>query len=343
MILFRTLALVALVASISLPLTAQAVADSDGDGLNDALEQKLLQQFEPTFLIGTNDCSEKPAEFQRDSAKPVALQNNGTIYGQVFPGKSGAVEVHYYHLWRTDCGRHGHPLDAEHVSVLLRPDRSDLETAKWTAAYWFAAAHEDTVCDVSQIARSNTIRAERHGATVWISPDKHASYLSGGSCSAGCGADHCSRMTKLPAGEVVNLGEEHRPMNGSSFVESSEWPLAAKMRSSNFPAAQLARLDGLPADDIVWYNSGRHPAQGIIAISSHTQEHIANAGAATGAALGTADDSASAGLQSAQEHTGSALGKSYRSVKHALGTSAKHVGDALHWSDKDEKKPKPDR
>lgn len=315
--------------------------DSDGDGLSDALEQKLLQQFQPTFFVGAQDCSQQPAEFQRNSAKPIAVGSNGTVYGQVFPAKTGggAVEVHFYHLWRTDCGRHGHPLDAEHVSVLLHPNGSDLETAEWTAAYWYAAAHEDTVCDVSQIARSSTLHAERHGATVWVSPDKHASYLSAASCTAGCGADHCSRMTKLTAGEVMNLGEDGRPMNGSSFIASGVWPLAAKMRSSNFPTAQLARLDALPGDDIVWYNTGKHPAQGIIAISSHTQEHIADAGAATSAALGTADDSTAAGLQTAQEHTGSALGKSYRSVKHALGTSAKHVGDALHVSDKDEKKP----
>ncbi len=337
----RTMLLLA--ACLCFHATAQTAADSDGDGLSDALEQKLLEQFQPVFFIGTHDCSEIPAEFQRDNPRPVTMENNGTVYGQVFPTKdrSGApaVEVHYYHLWRTDCGRHGHPLDAEHVSVLLHAAGSDPEAADWTAKYWYAAAHEDTVCDVSQIARSSTLHAEHHGATVWISPDKHASYLSATSCSAGCGADRCTQMKELKVSEVINLGEEKHPMNGSAFVASNAWPLAGKMRSSNFPATALARLDGLPSDDIVWYNTGRHPAQGIIAISSHTQEHIANAGAATGGALGTANENTAVGLGTAQDNTGSALGKSYRNVKHALGTSAKHVGEALRVTDKDDKKP----
>ena len=326
---------------------AQAPVDSDADGLSDALEQRLLMQFEPAFLIGANDCSVQPAEFRRDDPNPVASADNGTIYGQVFPAKTAAgtpaVEVHYYHLWRTDCGRHGHPLDAEHVSALLEAPEGDVETADWTAKYWYAAAHESTVCDVSQIARSSTLHAKRHGPTVWISPDKHASYLVQSSCEAGCGADHCSRMMPLKVAAVVNLGERSRPMNGSAFIASQAWPLAEKMRESNFPLVTLARLDKLPGDDVVWYNPGKHPAQGIIAISSHTQEHLANAGAATGGALGTADDSTAASLQTAQAHTGSALSKSYHSVKHALGTSAKHVGDALHVTDKDEKKPQPEQ
>ncbi len=345
MISFRTCALFLFAISACLPLAAQNGFDSDGDGLNDALEQKLLEQFQPTFLIGTHDCSDQPAEFQRSVAKPTVVSSNGTIYGQAFPAKdgSGEVEVHYYHLWRTDCGRHGHPLDAEHVSALLQPKSGDSQSADWTARYWYAAAHEDTVCDVSQIARSSTLHAERHGPTVWISPDKHASYLSASSCSGGCGADRCTQMTKLKVSDVINLGEEKHPMNGSTFATSGEWPLAAKMRGSNFPAAQLARLDALPTDEIVWYKTGKHPAQGIIAISSHTEAHLANAGSATSGALETADDSTAAALGTAQEHTGNALGKSYRSVKHALGTSAKHVGDALHGNDKDEKKPQPER
>lgn len=341
----RVTALLLFGVSACLPLVAQNGFDSDGDGLNDALEQKLLEQFQPTFLIGVHDCSDQPAEFQRDSAAPTVVGSNGTIYGQVFPASNGsdAVEVHYYHLWRTDCGRHGHPLDAEHVSALLQKKGGDPQTAEWIASYWFAAAHEDTVCDVSQIARSSTLHAEQHGATVWISPDKHASYLLASSCSAGCGADRCMQMTKLKVSDVINLGEDKHPMNGSTFASSPEWPLATKMRSSNFPAAQLARLDALPADDIVWYNTGKHPAQGIIAISSHTQQHIAAAGAATSGALETADGSTASALGAAQQQTGSALGKSYRSVKRALGTSARHVGDALHGNDKDEKKPQPEQ
>jgi hypothetical protein len=155
--------------------------DSDHDGLSDALEQSLLVQFAPTFMIGRHDCSDVPAEFRPDSIKPVVKSENRTIYGEVFPAKGSSVqaplvEVHFYHLWKLDCGEHPHPLDAEHVAVLVRSSGGDPSAAKWTAMYWYAAAHENTVCDVSQIARASTLKAEDHGAKVWVSPGKHASY-----------------------------------------------------------------------------------------------------------------------------------------------------------------------
>jgi len=149
--------------------------------LSDALEQSLLVQFAPTFMIGRHDCSDVPAEFRSDSIKPVVKSENRTIYGEVFPAKGSSVqaplvEVHFYHLWKLDCGEHPHPLDAEHVAVLVRSSGGDPSAAKWTAMYWYAAAHENTVCDVSQIARASTLKAEDHGAKVWVSPGKHASY-----------------------------------------------------------------------------------------------------------------------------------------------------------------------
>jgi hypothetical protein len=93
-------------------------SDQDHDGLSDTFEQTLLQQFTPVFHVGGSDCAGLPAEFTPGSEQPVALAENGTIYGQVF--RSGPyLEIHYYHLWVTDCGSLGHPLDAEHVSALL--------------------------------------------------------------------------------------------------------------------------------------------------------------------------------------------------------------------------------
>ena len=185
--------------------------DSDQDGMSDALEQTLLEQFAPSFRVGAKDCSEVPARFEPNLKVPTVAAEDGTIYGQVFPAKisTAAVpvaEIHFYHLWRVDCGRHGHPLDTEHVAVLARASKSDTGTATWKALYWYAAAHEETVCDVSQIARASTLHAEDHGAKVWISPDKHASYLNETLCRRGCGADRCEAMRELKPMGVTNLG-----------------------------------------------------------------------------------------------------------------------------------------
>jgi hypothetical protein len=320
-------------------VTAQV--DSDQDGMSDALEQALLVQFRPTFMVGQQDCSQIPAEFRPGVHKPEPETENGTIYGQAFPSKTSVgawptVEIHYYHLWRRDCGAHGHALDTEHVSVLVRASDSQLATATWKALYWYSAAHENTVCDVSQIARASTLHAEDHGARVWISPGKHASYLNETLCQGGCGADKCVHMVALAPGKLINLGEVGRPMNGSLFIGSTAWPLAGKMAQTNFPAGPVARLNQLPDSDIAWFNAGKHPAQGVIAVSSSTEQAVASSGQNTTSAISVAGDSTTTAVSTAGDSTGNALQKSYRNTRHALGTSARHVGEALHVS------PKPD-
>jgi hypothetical protein len=301
----------------------QHLVDTDGDGLDDQLEQSLLAQFAPTFLVGRQDCSSAPAEFAREESLPNVKAENGTIYGQVFPVKTAVageptVELHFYHLWKRDCGAHGHPLDAEHVSVLIRASGPDGSAVQWKALYWYAAAHEDTVCDVSQITRATTLNAEDRGAKVWISPGKHASFLNQALCHRGCGRDRCEEMKQLTVRQVVNLGEVEKPMNGASWTLSSGWPLAAKMRGSDFAAAPIARLETLPPTDIAWFNPGRHPAQGIISISDSTAD-----------AIGTSGDSTFTAISAAGDSTGNALQKSYRKTMHAIGISGRHLGNAL--------------
>ena len=301
--------------------------DTDRDGLSDTLEQSLLDQFAPTFLVGQNDCSNVPAEFAADLRKPTVAHENGTIYGQVFPKNADKteVEVHFYHLWRRDCGEHGHPLDTEHVAALLRLEAS----GEWRAVYWYAGAHEQTVCDVSQIARAGTLKAEDHGATIWISPGKHASYLNEVLCQSGCGADRCVQMHPLAHGRVINLGESAHPMNGSVFVASAEWPLSYKMEHTNFPAEPIARLETLPLSDIAWFSPGKHPMQGVIRHSATTENAIANSGDATGDALATANDRTSVALDTAQTSTGNTLQKAFRKTRHALSTAASKTTKAV--------------
>jgi hypothetical protein len=311
--------------------TSASSPDSDRDGLSDQLEMSLLRQFAPSFFIGAQDCAGLPADFQPGVRTPTPLSEDGTIYGQAFPeknvpGRNQIVELHFYHLWNRDCGAHGHPLDTEHVAVLVEASGTDLTTATWKALYWYAAAHENTVCDVSQIARASTLHAEDHGAKVWISPGKHASYLDETLCDGGCGADRCEAMEPLRSDRIINLGEVAHPMSGSVFIASDAWPLRAKMTETNFPPEPIARLNTLPADDIAWYSAGKHPTQGVIAISYGTERAIAGSGQNTDAAVSLAGDK-----------TGNALQKTYRHTKHAVGRSARDIGEALHVTPKPEK------
>jgi hypothetical protein len=313
----------------------EAAIDSDQDGMSDALEQALLVQFAPRFMIDRHDCSRLPAEFKPGLALPTVNAEDGTIYGQVIPAKSAggalpAAEIHFYHLWARDCGAHGHALDAEHVSVLVTASDRNLDAAKWKALYWYAAAHEDTVCDVSQIARASTLHAELAGATIFISPGKHASYFNETLCKSGCGADKCVEMVELQPARIINLGEPGHTMNGSAFTASNQWPLIGKMSNTNFPAEPIARLNQLPDSEIVLFNPGKHPAQGIIAISSSTQQAIGVSAVNTTSSVALAGKSTGSALSTAQGNTGDALRKSAIATGNALGATVKHVGEALH-------------
>ncbi|HET6215632.1 MAG TPA: hypothetical protein VFE27_01360 [Acidobacteriaceae bacterium] len=315
------------------------IVDSDHDGLSDNLEYSLLLQFLPAFMISSEDCSSRPALFRPQAVMPTVVAEDGTIYGQVFPRKNhgGEIELHFYHLWRRDCGEMGHLLDTEHVSVLIGKTVND-SSAAWKAIYWYAAAHEDTVCDASQIARASTIDAETHGTRIWISAAKHASFLSRELCARGCGGDQCNRMTPLKVEEVINLGESSRPMNGAIWLTSSRWPLRDKMRRTDFTDARIDRLDRLPATDIAWANPAKRPAQSAIfgvnagiggamtgTRTTNTALVVAENGTTT--ALDQATGNATHSVSGAIHSVGKALRKSIQKTGQVLGVESKQNAD----------------
>jgi hypothetical protein len=337
-----------LLAPCSLPAFASP-QDTDHDGLSDAFEAALLHRFEPRFMIDSHDCSGEPALFAPQSAIARPVREDGTIYAQAFPRSFTAgkrsdteIELHFYHLWRTDCGRMGHPLDAEHVSALLSGNGTNVKD--WHAIYWYAAAHEDTVCDASQITRASTLHAEDRGATVWISQGKHASFLEEQLCRRGCGGDRCKDPRSMPIASLINLGELKAAMNGALWANSPRWPLAEKMGRTDFTPTRTARLDALPRTDIAWANPALRPQEAAIAGGnaaidgsilggSSTSNALALSNRRTDTALVVAGNDTGNFLSGATRSTGSALGKSYRNVRKALGSAATQTGDALGDSD----------
>ena len=116
----------------SVGVVAQTVqsGDLDHDGIADALEQQLLERFQPQVRLSVKECDSRPASFQAGQPDPVAVVRDGTLYGQVspvtwLPGAGPSVELHYFHLWAKDCGQRGHHLDAEHVSALVHAETAD--------------------------------------------------------------------------------------------------------------------------------------------------------------------------------------------------------------------------
>jgi hypothetical protein len=267
-------------------------------------------------MVSRGDCAVMPAQFVPFQLRPVVKADDGTIYGQVFPrpGHTDQVEVHYYHLWRLDCGEIGHALDAEHVAVLVHRDGTD----NWRALYWYAAAHENTVCDASQITRAKTLDAEAHGPQIWISAGKHASFLNERICTDGCGGDRCNNAEPLHITLLINLGEVSAPMNGATWANSQEWPLASKLRQSDFADPRTARLEALPETDIAWANPEKRPMQAAILGGNNAIGGVATGLQATNTALVLADAHTSNAMNGATNNTEDALSRTYRSVKKAL-------------------------
>jgi hypothetical protein len=285
--------------------------DSDHDGLSDELEQGILEKFRPTFMISEDDCDLAPAAFKPGVQTPTPLASDGTIYGQVSPailGKSAAIEVHYYHLWKHDCGRIGHPLDAEHVAVLLANRTDPSEAAQWKAQYWYAAAHEDTVCDASSAARAEDLGAVEKGAQIWISDGKHASFLQQGQCRRGCGADRCDRMRPLDPRALINIGELRAPMNGSDWITSRQWPLAAKL-GSDFRPEIVDRLAAREARDPMPAGAAGAPLRSTIGAGDASVEGLGLGYRQAGSAIGTGARKALKSLGAAYLATQDALQK----------------------------------
>jgi hypothetical protein len=314
--------------------------DTDHDGLSDVQEQRLLERFVPRFQVSGKDCAVKPARFEEGVVRPTVVERDGTIYGQVTPretaeGGDAVVEVHFYDLWSVDCGRLGHPLDAEHVSVLLRAKAMDSPVEDWRAVYWFAAAHEATVCDASEVAGAKALDAEKQGATVWLSAGKHGAFLSEAMCTQGCGGDRCTEMSPLEVKRVINVGEPGAAMHGAVWAGSSAWPLAAKMQS-DFSAEAIARLEqggGVPVE----MNGAHGSVKGTIYVANSVANGVGTSGTNTADALNTAGTNTGAALDDANAKTESALTKTAKATGGALKKSAKAVGRFLHLSG-DEKK-----
>jgi hypothetical protein len=272
-------------------------ADQDHDGFSDDFEQSLLRKFAPVFHVSANDCAGLPAEFSPDSLRPVAAAANGTIYGQVF--RSGPyIEIHYYHLWARDCGSLGHALDAEHISGLLSGEGAP------KALYWFAAAHQATVCELNSASSAAALHAEDTGPEVWVSEGKHASFLTSSLCGRGCGADSCKLTKRLEPSHIVNIGEPGAPMNGAIWVNSPAWPMAAKM-TTDFDAARLDALNTSGGELVLFQPSP--PTQAVISGLGAGPRYTAGA-------LDTAGNHTDSALDTAERHTRKSLDASRRSV-----------------------------
>lgn len=294
-------------------------ADQDRDGLRDSFEQELLERFRPILLVDTEECAGLPQLFTPYSQHPNPKGDQAGIYGQVLivaPAAGKArLELHYYHLWEKDCGRASHPLDAEHVAVLVEAEHLHASAKHWHARYWLAAAHQDTACDRGHGAKAASLGTIEKGVPVWISRGKHASFLSKELCRLGCGGDSCQAMRLLPALPLVHIGELDSPLAGATWSRSTRWPLAEKMRVE-FTAEVIAEIERSEA--IAMLKPQLAPVQAFLLGGNYTLDGLAVGGRHTEGALQKADEKTADALTSGHEKVRDALGGAYRSTKEWL-------------------------
>ncbi|MBN9658986.1 MAG: hypothetical protein J0H49_12455 [Acidobacteria bacterium] len=314
-------------------ISAAVSLDADRDGLDDDLEQALLEQFVPVLQLSARECDALPAEFRPGLPQPQLLARNGTLYGQAFPRTSSTisgrlVELHYYHLWTRDCGRAGHSLDAEHVSVLVREQSTAGAQEEWKALFWYAAAHEDTVCDFSSAARAKDLEAEERGATVWVSRGKHASFLSRGGCTWGCGGDVCEGSKTWRASRVVNIGEAGALLNGSEWVRSNRWPLLEKL-GIDFTEELMVSLSKRKDPGVMTLHLPLRTPQAVLLAGDSTADALAISGSKTGSALASAGNNTDSAVAKSAGRTGEAIETAGAKTGNAVARSTKGTGHAL--------------
>lgn len=312
----------------SLPAASQGfITDQDADGIPDELESALLIKFAPRLMISEKDCDVAPASFTSGLPTPRLSARDNTLYGQVFPraSDSGVVaELHFYHLWERDCGRMGHQLDPEYVAALVRAESWHSPVVDWSAVYWYAAAHEHTVCDLSEARSAESLGATEHGPIVWVSKDKHASFFSLESNRGGCGQDRFTDMREFAVSTVVNIGEAGNAMNGAEWISSSRWPLQQKMRPVFFD------------EEVAWAQTMANPEPLPRGRRSRRQSVILAGGAGLDgidSGRAHAENSAALGADKAD----GAVKKAYKRMLHSLVRARKAIRHSLRWQPNSEK------
>lgn len=216
--------------------TIPTITDNDQDGMDDALEQKLIEHFTPVFIqfdnescpgpstAGTGDsnlvvCHVYPLPQQYTTSnnldsvknKPTAVvPSKGLTTGLVW--YKPLIKVNAALLYGKDCGLLGHTSDVEGFNYSLRytgPDSLagwmyDTVMQNWAGGVIQTISHAGTPCQHIETEPYSVYGRD----TVYASPDKHGNYLTTGGCGSsficnpGCGGVQSVKTVK-----PVNIGE----------------------------------------------------------------------------------------------------------------------------------------
>ncbi|MBI5488324.1 MAG: hypothetical protein HY905_13405 [Deltaproteobacteria bacterium] len=182
----------------------EAVTDLDLDGVDDALEQRVAEEYLPFLSVDPDDgCA------------------RSIIVFRVRPHPEDATLLHVVmdRLFEEDCGLSGHVGDDEVFAMTVDP----AVPAPAGILVVRAISHQDTLCEhVSECGRCGSgvepcTAASRGGVpgfpVVFYSLGKHGSYMSEGSCDGACFlTNYCTLAPESSEPPMINVGEPGAPL-----------------------------------------------------------------------------------------------------------------------------------
>lgn len=262
-------------------VTIPTIVDNDLDGMDDRLEQRLLNYFMPVIiqynsencpgpaLNGTGDSNlvvchiyPLPGQYSMgaispDSIKvhPVALVGDtGLVTGMIW--YDPVIIVHCAVLYGQDCGLNGHSADVEGFSFTLKYIGTaaagwmyDTILSNWMGAKIQTVSHAYTICEQVETYPYKSSVSPTGKDTVLSSPNKHGNYLTYSQCGASfiCNPA-CTGIPSVKVVKIVNVGER----NASLAPDLGAWYPAyageSAWSTSNFLASSSGNA-GLISDE----------------------------------------------------------------------------------------------
>jgi hypothetical protein len=179
------------------------VVDSDHDGLDDAREQQLAEDYLPYLSLDPDDGCPLDGLVARVRPHPA------------YPTK---ILIVYSHLYQLDCGVGGHVGDNEAFGIVIDPAKpapAGILAIK-TASHQGTPCERDSECSTCGDGRTAcdvTTDAGGSWPVLYASKDKHGQYAIGDRCSLlqTC-FDVCTLNPKRARPPVVNVGEPGAPL-----------------------------------------------------------------------------------------------------------------------------------
>lgn len=220
--------------------------DRDGDGLDDALEDRLLARFSPVALLSPDDPSRPasiewiraradlslggptlmgtlvpPRRFDDETRRGSADPGDWTMYGHAYPSRDGGIVLQYWLYFPFNDGPlvFDHESDWEHVSVELDADENP--------RFFVLARHENNAPGV-RVPWDEVPREDGDHPVFVVARGSHAAYLEASEAPFWEHVEDCARgpdgvplwdtcpMVAWRAGPgrgspLVNVGERGAP------------------------------------------------------------------------------------------------------------------------------------